>query len=265
MSAACGISWARPGITPMPQQWPESQQWQHWILNLLSDQGTLSYHLFLSPSKVKISKELSTLTPQPTPNMLPLHHYTKSAFTQVTNDLQAINIKGFFQSSSYLTSQWHLILLTASSLSSRCLLLASFLCFSPVSENSLVSFRVSFFSNWLLNVGVPQICIIFTLYTLSQGNLIHDHGMYLIFISLLRWLKHNSSSIYLKPNLWSLPWDLDLYHCFLFVVNGIPNYSVMSFRNLGEFLLWHSGLRIPLQWLELLQRHGFIPQAGALG
>ena len=30
----------RPGIEPTPQRWPEPQQWQHWIINLLSNQGT---------------------------------------------------------------------------------------------------------------------------------------------------------------------------------------------------------------------------------
>ena len=30
----------RPGIQPALQQWPELQQWQHQILNLLSHQGT---------------------------------------------------------------------------------------------------------------------------------------------------------------------------------------------------------------------------------
>ena len=35
---ACGIP--RPGIEPRPQQWPELQQWQHWILNPLCHQGT---------------------------------------------------------------------------------------------------------------------------------------------------------------------------------------------------------------------------------
>ena len=32
-----------------------------------------------------------------------------------------------------------------------------------------------------------------------------------------------------------------------------------------EFPLWHSGLRIPLQWLGSLQRCGFNPQSGAVG
>ena len=31
-----------------------------------------------------------------------------------------------------------------------------------------------------------------------------------------------------------------------------------------EFLLWHSGLRIWLQWLRSLQRHRFNPQPGTL-
>lgn len=148
--------------------------------------------------------------------MLPPHHYPESTFTQVTNDLHAIKFKEFFQSLSYVASQWYLTLLTASSLLRHFLPLAS-LFFSYLSENALfVSFGGSFFSNWLFNVGVPQICIIFSPYTLSLGNLVYDHVMYPIFISLLRWLKHNSSSIHPRPNLGSPPWDLVLYQCPLF-------------------------------------------------
>ena len=141
-----------------------------------------------------------------TPNMLPPHHL-ESGFIQVTNDLHAIKFKEFFQLLSSLTSLWHLTLLIASSLLRYFSLFSLF--FSYLSENaSLVSFGSSLSSNWLLNVGVPQICIIFFPYTLSPGNLIHDYGMYPIFISLLRWLKCNSSSTHPKPNLGSLPWDL---------------------------------------------------------
>ena len=119
--------------------------------------------------------------------MLPPHH-PESVFSQVTNDLHAIKFEEFFQSLSSLTSQWHLMLLIASSLLRYFLPLASFfLFFSYLSENaSLVSFGSSFSSNWLLNVGVPKICIIFSPYTLPLGNFIHNYGMYPIFISLVR-------------------------------------------------------------------------------
>ena len=38
----------RPGIKPTSQQWPKSQQWQHWILNSLSHQGTPWIFSFVS-------------------------------------------------------------------------------------------------------------------------------------------------------------------------------------------------------------------------
>ena len=37
------------GIEPSPQQSPEPQQWQYWILNLLSHKGTLESPFFFSP------------------------------------------------------------------------------------------------------------------------------------------------------------------------------------------------------------------------
>lgn len=60
------------------------------------------------------------------------------------------------------------------------------LLFSYLSENSYSSFGGLFYSTWLINVQDLQSCLIFSLYTLSLGNLIHAYGMYLIFISLLR-------------------------------------------------------------------------------
>ena len=49
-----------PGIEPMPQLWPEPQQWLHKILKLLSHQGTqwvtYFYHTKLSDHSSKVSK-----------------------------------------------------------------------------------------------------------------------------------------------------------------------------------------------------------------
>ena len=42
----CHVDFPGPGIEPVPQQWPEPQQWQHWIFNLLHYQETLEF-LFL--------------------------------------------------------------------------------------------------------------------------------------------------------------------------------------------------------------------------
>ena len=43
-----------PGIKSVPHQWPEPQQWQHWILNQLSHQGTPDYTIAKVPSSANI-------------------------------------------------------------------------------------------------------------------------------------------------------------------------------------------------------------------
>ena len=45
----------RPGIKPMPSQWPKLQQWQCQILNPLGHQGTPFINLFLiTPNKLEV-------------------------------------------------------------------------------------------------------------------------------------------------------------------------------------------------------------------
>ena len=44
--------------------------------------------------------------------------------------------------------------------------------------------------------------------------------------------------------------------------NNSTPYSVRLQETRTEFPLWHTGLRIPLQWLGLLWRHRFYPEPG---
>ena len=45
---ACGMwKFPRPGIEPMPQQWPGLLQWQHWILNPLYHKETPTFPILL--------------------------------------------------------------------------------------------------------------------------------------------------------------------------------------------------------------------------
>ena len=46
----CHVEVPRPGVEATLQQQPEPQQWQHWILNLLSHQGALRIFVFESVS-----------------------------------------------------------------------------------------------------------------------------------------------------------------------------------------------------------------------
>lgn len=43
---------SRPGIKPMPLQWPEPQQWRCWVLNPVNHQETLRFHI------LKVAKKL---------------------------------------------------------------------------------------------------------------------------------------------------------------------------------------------------------------
>lgn len=149
---------------------------------------------------------MSIFAPQPISIMLLPHHYPKSVFTLVTNDLHAIKSKICFQSLSYLTAQWPLTLFTTSSLLRHFLLFACCFCFSPTSLRTLswFCFELIFFSNWLLNVGDLRSCLNFSLYAFSLGNLMHGHGMYMLCLYLY-WDDWNTTQIqYIQDQIYGL-------------------------------------------------------------
>ena len=51
----------------------------------------------------------------------------------------------------------------------------------------------------------------------------------------------------------------------LWPIQIMEYYSTIKRNELAEFLLWHSGLRIQLQWFGSLWRHRFDPQPSTVG
>lgn len=169
--------------------------------------------------------------------MLPPHHYPESAFTQVTNNLHTVKSKRCFQSSSYLTSQWHLTLLTASSNKDTFFCQLPFFVFLLHLWGLLIGFLWELiflklaFKRWTCS----KLPYLLSLYSLTRASHLCPWYVSHIYISTqmtetqLKFNTFNTKPMIFSPRSGSLP-------VFPLSVNGTPNYPFTQFRNLAVIL-----------------------------